>query len=55
MKLKFLIIISDLGLSSAVNAGFFDSKEEKLPFKCGREDAVLALTEALRDSALSRM
>jgi uncharacterized protein YecT (DUF1311 family) len=55
MKLKFLLIISGLGLSSAVNAGFFDSKEEKLPFKCGREDAVLALTEALRDSALSRM
>jgi len=44
-----------LGLSSVVNAGFFDSEEEKIPFKCGREDSILAVTEALRDSALSKM
>ncbi|MBR7631585.1 DUF1311 domain-containing protein [Aeromonas popoffii] len=55
MKLKFLFFVSLLGLSSAVNAGTFDSKEEKLPFKCGREDAISALTEALRDNALSKI
>lgn len=42
-------------VSGIASAGFFDSKEEKPPFKCGREDSVLAVTEALRDSALSKM
>lgn len=55
MNFKSLVLISMLSLSSAVNAGIFDLKEEKQPFKCGREDAVNALTEALRDNALSRM
>lgn len=55
MNIKLLFIVSSLVLSNVVNAGIFDSKEEKQPFKCGREDAVNALTEALRDNALSRM
>lgn len=44
-----------LGVSSIASAGFFDSKEENPSFKCGREDSILAMTEALRDSALSKM
>ena len=55
MKFKLFVFMLCLGLSSVVNAGFFDSKEEKIPFKCGREDSILAVTEALRDSALSKM
>jgi uncharacterized protein YecT (DUF1311 family) len=55
MKCKFLVLVSILGLSSTVNAGFFDSQKDTLPFKCGREDAVNALTVALHDNALSRI
>ncbi|HHQ4525754.1 TPA: hypothetical protein ACSP1O_003691 [Aeromonas veronii] len=49
MNVKLLFSVSSLVLSSAVNAGIFDSKEERQPFKYGREDAVNALTEALCD------
>ena len=55
MKFKLFVFMLGLGLSSIASAGIFDSKEEKLPFKCGREDSILAVTEALRDSALSKM
>lgn len=55
MKLKLFVVMLGLGAASIANAGLFDSKEEQPPFKCGREDSVLAVTEALRDSALSKM
>jgi len=46
-----MAVIIGVSASSPAFAGFFDVKEESAPFKCGREDAVSALVQTLRDDA----
>ncbi|PJG60082.1 lysozyme inhibitor LprI family protein [Aeromonas cavernicola] len=55
MNLKLIAVVLCVGFSGTASAGFFDSKEEVQPFKCGREDATVALINALRDAALAKV
>jgi uncharacterized protein YecT (DUF1311 family) len=55
MNVKLIAITFGLICSGSANAGLFDSKEEAQPFKCGREDATVALINALRDAALAKV
>ncbi|QOK17751.1 DUF1311 domain-containing protein [Aeromonas caviae] len=48
---KVIAVIIGVSASSPAFAGLFDVKEESAPFKCGREDAVSALVQTLRDDA----
>lgn len=51
MNFKVMAVIIGVSASSPAFAGIFDAKEESAPFKCGREDAVSALVQTLRDDA----
>lgn len=57
MKLKLLAVIFGYSFACSANAGFFGSSsdEEKTPFKCGREDAISALVDTMRDEASTRL
>ncbi len=56
MRLRTLAVIFGCGFACSATAGLFDSNtdEEKAPFKCGRDDAISALIDTMKDEASTR-